>query len=216
MDRLRTEIQRFRDWAATIPGDRQFAEWECDYDGWTQLREAFERFVAAPDSLAWAQAMIDELLYILARDNEMEWLAGLVGQDESLTLLLAEQALSGHEPDAKWQLAVQLGRHPSAESERLLEALAQDDHEYVSRRALMALAEQGSSKTEYYCRRAWDGQAHGEMQEYQRIAALHALMAVSSPRLSHYLELARQDGRKYLVHNALMIEQKISQGPTIK
>jgi len=42
--------------------------------------------------------------------------------------------------------------------------------------------------------------------EYQRIAVLYALKEINSKQLDKYIRLAKQDGRRYLVENAIKIE----------
>ena len=112
-------------------------------------------------------------------------------------------------PDAKWQLAVRIaGITDRQQAEKLLVQLVQDDNEYVSRRALMSLAEIASDKTEHYCRIAWEKEVD-EMQEYQRIAVLHALFRIQSGLLPHYLQLATKDGRKHLISNLRAIEAQL-------
>lgn len=73
----------------------------------------------------------------------------------------------------------------------------------------MALAAMKSAKTEAYCIEAWNKECYGEMQEYQRIAVLHALFLMQSARLPDYLDLAKKDGRKWLVQNALDIASRM-------
>ena len=46
-----------------------------------------------------------------------------------------------------------------------------------------------------------------EWQEYQRIAVLVALDEVHSALLPRYLELAKRDGRKYLMQHVERIER---------
>ena len=72
-----------------------------------------------------------------------------------------------------------------------------DRDEYVSRRALLALGQLRSEKTEEYAERAWR-----TGHEYQRIAALWALKECGSAKLSDYLREAEADGREYVLHNA--------------
>ena len=57
----------------------------------------------------------------------------------------------------------------------------------------MALGNIKSVKVETLVGQAWDS---GD--EYQRMAVLDALHNLQSPRLARYLELAQEDGRKYL------------------
>lgn len=57
----------------------------------------------------------------------------------------------------------------------------------------MALADLGSVHAEQLAFAAWRS---GD--EYQRMACLHTLARLRSSTLTHYLELAAQDGRQYL------------------
>jgi len=116
---------------------------------------------------------------------------------------LLPQVLECDEPDTRWQFAVTLGHNilPFTETEGALLRLVEDRHEYVSRMALQALGRIGSKHTEGLCERAW-----ATNHEYQRIMALRVLKDIGSPKLSAYLALAKEDGRKYVVSNAVEIE----------
>ena len=117
-------------------------------------------------------------------------------------LCLAEQAVTSAEPDAKWQLAAELGRVEMRlpEVEPLLLRFASDEDEYVRRRSLTALADVGSTHVSELAERAWHS---GD--EYQRMAALYALLRSGSPELSEYLARAEADGRPNLVDYAARI-----------
>lgn len=82
----------------------------------------------------------------------------------------------------------------------LLIHFAYDADEYVSRRALIALGKLKSERTEQLAERAWQ-----TGHEYQRIAALWALKDVGSSKLGDYLLQAEEDGREYVVRNAIEI-----------
>jgi HEAT repeat protein len=189
-EQLRLEVRHFRNWAdATFPGER-YGEWETDYEDWDGLYLAAR---AATANGQWDEETRELLIYTIARDNEVELVADLLS--ESQLLSLADASISSGEPDAKWQLAVRLGKLTlAAEPERILLAFVVDANEYVRRRALMALAELGSPHAEPLAMDAWES---GE--QYQRMACLDALHSVASPQLSRYLDLAERDGRPYLV-----------------
>ncbi|WP_227245324.1 hypothetical protein [Paraburkholderia caribensis] len=139
------------------------------------------------------------MLYAIARDNEMEHIAQeLSGRPEAL-LELARFALRSLEPDAKWQLAAQLGTLSTnkAEAETLLLRLVDDADEYVSRRSLLALGVLKSVHAESLAEKAW---LTGH--EYQRIAALRVLKDIASSKLTEYAQFAEEDGRKSVIKNA--------------
>jgi HEAT repeat protein len=139
------------------------------------------------------------LLYILARDNEMELLKQELVTRPVHLLALSRVALYSIEADARWQLADALGsvELPPNEVEPLLERLFHDRDEYVSRRALLALAHRQSKTAESLALLAWNTE-----HEYQRMAALEALSALNSPLLPSYLDLSQRDGRQHLVNFA--------------
>jgi HEAT repeats len=200
-EQLRLAVESFRAWAeAKFPRER-YGEWETEYDDWERLYQA-AKAVLRCESGDWDGETKELLLYVIARDNE----DGLVADQltEHQVLILAEASIHSDQPGAKWQLAVRLGRFPLATGlERILLALADDADEYVRRRALMALADVGSSTSEPLALNAWKS---GE--EYQRMACLHVLQRLDSPRLPAYLTMADQDGRQYLLSVAKRIREQ--------
>lgn len=192
-------IQRFKDWASSYPIAERTGEWECDYPDWAEIYTAFASFVEQNDHRQWSPTDKQNVLYIIARDNETEHLIDEIAKQEGRLIEIAEAAVKHGDRDAKWQIASRLGEaevEVEVAETHLLEFL-KDADEYVRRRALLALAQTGSSQTETWAEVAWN-----TGHEYQRIAALHALHQVSSSRFAEFVELAKQDGRAYLVRNA--------------
>lgn len=208
---LFSEINKFRQWATNIPEEKKSGEWECDYDeyGWRAIYTNFNNFLITSNSKDWNNDIINELLYIIARDNELEELAKIVGKNPPILIILAKAAITMGEKDSKWQLVVQLVQLADKKlAENLLEEFVQDTSEYVRRRALIALADINSPKTEYYAKLAWDWDIDHKLQEYQKKAALYALDKINSPLLERYVQLAKQDGRKFLLQDTILIEEK--------
>jgi HEAT repeat protein len=98
-----------------------------------------------------------------------------------------------------WQLS-----SDKTSAEALLLILVNDEDEYVSRRALLALGALKSLHAESLAEKAW---LSGH--EYQRIAALWVLKDIASSKLAEYVLLAGEDGRKYLVNNAREIQRNL-------
>ena len=190
-EQFRCAVHNFRCWAdATFRDREKYGEWELEYEDWESLYIAARAVIASGE---WDEEVTELLIYTIARDNEVELVVSSLSEPQ--LLLLADASISSEEPDAKWQFAEHLGNLPlAAEPERILLAFVADENEYVRRRALMALANLGSSHTERLVIDAWRS---GE--EYQRMACLDALHCIASPQLSKYLDLAEQDGRPYLV-----------------
>lgn len=195
--------QSLRMWAEAA--DRGSPEWETTYEAWPELTRAYIDVLDRCSPNDWDQELVDLLLYALARDNEAEVLKDeLVARPDHL-LALARAASPGGEADARWQIADALGQTAASDAdvEPLLEGFLQDPDEYVSRRALSALARRGASQFDDWAIRAWDTD-----HEYQRMAALDGLAARSSPLLGRYLDLAEADGREYLVGLAKSIRSR--------
>ena len=139
---------------------------------------------------------------MIARDNEVGLLADEVPAARLVSL--AQSALESKERDAKWQLVIRLKKLQwKTEIEQLLLAFVKDVDEYVRRRALLTLADCKSEHTERLAEIAWQS---GD--EYQRIAALHALYKVGSGLLPGYLQLADTDGRQFVVMRARDIRDR--------
>ncbi len=196
MGDLLTEVARFREWAIAYSSTGQYGEWECDYESWGSLYDAVLGFLAGRPFALWSEAELRAVLYAIARDNEIQHLAGEVRKRHpELLPLLAGAALRIGERDDRWQLAVELD-HLGGVAEPLLLALAQDEHEYVRRHALQSLLRLGSPTVERLALTAWH--RSDEDQEWARMMALFCLYKIGSPQLEPLLAEAERDGRQYL------------------
>jgi hypothetical protein len=194
LERFSAAVEAFRQWDRSLPPGPRYGEWERDYDHWYELLPAAGRVLhLSPEN--WRPETTEQILYVLARDNETELIADWVGDRPSVLIHLAGAARLQSDRDAKWQIAVRLGRMPMTNmTEDLLLAFARDADEYVRRIAMMALADLGSSHVEDLVGAAWK-----TGDEYQRMAGLYALQRIRSPRLAKFTELARADGRQFLI-----------------
>lgn len=199
MPELLSEVNQFKEWAATfLPGCRG-GEWECEYSNWPSLHQAVLEFVSDRPVAAWSEDELQAVLYAVARDNEIEYLAREIRTRSPETLIgLALSAVTHGEPDAKWQIAEQLGRLKSEEAslEMRLLNFAHDADEYVRRRSLQALARRGSPAVEELALLSWN--QPDAMQQYARMAALWSLHRIGSPLLGPLLDEAECDERPYL------------------
>lgn len=196
---LNREVGNFRNWASNYPVAERSGEWECDYPDWAAITTEFIRFIEQTDCNHWSDSEIQDVLFILARDNESEILIDELSKHRKCFFFLLKEAVGCDEPDAKWQFADRLGNvdYKFDDVEPFLVLFLKDSNEYVRRRALLALARIGSTQTEAWAEVAWN-----TGDEYQRIAALHSLHMIGSNRLEHFIALARQDGREFLLKNA--------------
>jgi hypothetical protein len=196
---LQEQVDRFKEWAALYPIQERIGAWECGYEQWRPLWAAAIAVLESLPPDAWTEKCSANVLYAIAHDNEMEWIASQLSGKPDALLKLARLSIDSSEPDAKWQLAVQLGAQATrkAEAETLLLHLVEDDDEYVSRRSLLALGALKSAHAEFLAEKAW---LTGH--EYQRIAALWVIKVVAPDKLVRYMQLAKEDGRKFVVENA--------------
>ncbi len=192
---LEDEIVRFRDWAAPRLKDGEYNCWEAGYHNWPQVGQAFAEFLQKRPFRHWNSRTVSDILYVVARDNDSQFLAGTVAEEPERLLFLAQAAIESSERDAKWQFAVEMSRldRQRYPVEPLLLAMFRDEDEYVRRQALMALGRMHSPLAEGLVVAAWE-----TGDEYQRIAALQVLHDLNSPQTTNYLEKAEQDGRQYL------------------
>ena len=196
---LNAEIEKFKLWALSYPEDQRGGEWECNYENWGDLHKAVLDFIASTYYQDWTETEIEDLLYAIARDNEIEYLIEEISQIPERLLFLSSHALASDEADAKWQMAVKLGglANHKNDAEKFLLELIKDENEYVSRQALLSLGKLKSSFAEALAEHAWE-----TGHEYQRIAALWVLKDLESKRLELFLQKAEEDGRLYVLQNA--------------
>ncbi len=209
---LQKEIEKFKVWSENfdpIPESERNGEWELLYEEWDVLEHLFYNFIETCDYKTWRLEDIKLILYLIARNNECENFINTIAEKQPESLeLLAQKAFEFGEPNAKWQIATRLDKLNSKKTAQfLLEQFFKDKDQYVKRRALMKMAALHHPKIEIFCKQAWN--IKDEMQEYFRIAVLHSLKLVNSPKLEYYLQLAIKDGRKYLIQNANQIKETL-------
>jgi HEAT repeats len=207
--RLISQVKCFEKWADDIylPEDR-FGEWECDYPDWSSLYEAVLNFIGECLFSEWSTEQLQAVLYALARDNDCQYIVKKISQGHPETLIeLATVSINLGEPNAKWQLAAELGNIQSYEkqAEEILLDLVRDTDEYVRRRALIALARIKSEFVEDLALEIWH-QSH-ESQEWARMAVLWSLYQVGSSALNPLLSEAELDSRPYLASYARKMRQ---------
>lgn len=196
---------RLRDWVrSAYPTGDLPTNWEEGFLGWNDLYKTFTAVMRNTSREEWDEDTVDLMLFAIGCDNEAEWLADELAVHPAAMLHLAEQAIDFPEWEAKWQITYELSLAdvPLEQAESLLQRFARDEHEYVRRRAMLALAYIHSPQVEELVGPAWDS---GE--EYQRIAVLCALDIIDSPRLMEYAERAAADGRESLAKYAAAIQK---------
>lgn len=132
-------VADFKSWASKT--DKSFGEWETEYYCWDKLYQQTKELLKRLSVEYWNNELIEEFLYILARDNETENIIEQLIDLPNQLLLLAKAALTYTDADAKWQMAYGLGEISVEKStvRKLLQGFLKDENEYVRRRASFAL-----------------------------------------------------------------------------
>ena len=208
---LKKEIEKFKDWSknySNIPESKRVGEWEMEYEQWQIIEELFNDFLKTKNYKNWSIDDIKNVLYLIARNNEMEeFIEDVINEQPQSIELLIKKSFEFGESNAKWQIAINLGKVLNIENtKKYLEKYLNDENEYVRRRALLEIGKLNHPKIENFCKKAWNEE--DEWQEYQRIAVLHVLKASNSPELEKFYTLAKEDGRQYLIMNMEELKEK--------
>ena len=211
-ERLLEQAIKFHQWQeATYPGktsEELGGEWEVDYPYWNDTYSAFCHVLTQMDAETADSVLLDEMVYLIARDNEAEGFIQETTSHPQWFECLCRRAAASNESEVKWQFAAYLPECPcSQEVKDMILDFAKDPNEYVSRRALLAMPALRPDCVEQFAPLFWERNCYSlELQEYQRIAVLVSLDAIHSGLLPQYLEQAKQDGRRYLLEHAKRIE----------
>ena len=209
---LLEQVGKFHQWQEiTYPGkttEEIGGAWEVDYPAWNDIFDAFCHVLTQMDAETADSVLLDEMVYLIARDNEAEGFIQETTSHPQWFERLCRRAAASNESEAKWQFAAYLSECPcSQEVKDMILDFAKDPNEYVSRRALLAMPALRPDCVEQFAPLFWERNCYSlELQEYQRIAVLVSLDAIHSGLLPQYLEQAKQDGRRYLLEHAERIE----------
>ena len=215
-ERLLKQAIKFHQWQeATYPGktsEELGGEWEVDYPYWNDTYSAFCHVLTQMDAETADSVLLDEMVYLIARDNEAEGFIQETTSHPQWFECLCRRAAASNENEAKWQFAAYLPECSCSQEVRdIILDFAKDPNEYVSRRALLAMPALRPDCVEQFAPLFWERNCYSpELQEYQRIAVLVSLDAIHSDLLPQYLEQAKQDGRRYLLEHAKRIEGELT------
>jgi HEAT repeat protein len=201
MPTLHDEINRFKDWAPPI--DHRHGEWECDYEHWPQLWTAAISSIDQHSGRELSPDVAEDLLFVLARDNEAEHIRDHLVQTTDVLSTLAAYATKCSDADAKWQIVVSVADAELPNAADLIRPFLNDDNEYVRRRSLMAFSLFAPREAEEIAL-----QDLAATFEYTRIAALHVLHTVDSPQLASALQALENDPSPHVRHKVLELRGK--------
>ena len=143
-ERLLEQAIKFHQWQeATYPGktsEELGGEWEVDYPYWNDTYSAFCHVLTQMDAETADSVLLDEMVYLIARDNEAEGFIQETTSHPQWFERLCRRAAASNESEAEWQFAAFLPECPcSQEIKDMILDFAKDPNEYVSRRALLAM-----------------------------------------------------------------------------
>lgn len=209
---LHTKVTAFKLWAKqNYPQMTEKAdngEW-CfclEFDDMRSYSIAVINEVSADEA---TEQMVDDLLYVIARDNECSTVIEELEKCDHWFSLLCRCCINTEYINAKWQFAEHLHSYKGKDNlqEMVYDFLSAED-EYTERLALKALADIYPECAEQYAIEFWERNKY-EYDEYQKIMVLHVLYQIHSAKLPYYLELAKMSDYKYLKENAEAIQDKL-------
>lgn len=195
MEALEPEIERYCCWLSNAQG----SEWEDAYPNWPALYSATE---SALNRGGFTDEQTEAILYVLAQDHEAERVRGYLAKRPTVGIQVGRAALEYPSRDARWQCADLLGEIGTSEALDLVEQFLQDDHEYVRRRALLALRERHPETAESVAR-SWLDAEH----EYSRMVALDTLHVLDADDFAEAKERMRADESEVVQKRIAEIER---------
>ncbi len=178
---LATQVASLRSWQAKKPS----ANPEQHYEGFGDLVSAA---VSAASSAQVGSHNIGAILEVLGVDHEAERVLDALSETPDSALAVALAGIDHPDWNTRWQLAVLLGRLATPSAVAALRHLLADDHEYVRRRALLALRDHDHELAERTSL-SWLDSEHA----YSRMVALDTLDMLESTHLSDALEALLTD-----------------------
>lgn len=196
---LLEEIHQFRLFADSIDYRDCYA-WECNYDGWGDIYRLFEAVLSGVAADRVSGHVLEQMVYIIARDNEPEHLIDVLPGYPEWFGILCRHSLHMDEPEARWQFADRLPQTEVSDGcRRCIIRFLEDEDEYVSRRALLVLPRIMPGKVEAYADLFWNRRKYsGELEQYQKLAVLTALKEAGSPQWTKYARLVGQEDEEWL------------------
>jgi len=140
---------------------------------------------------------MDDLLFLLAFENESEYVLEKIEDNSLLAWKLAETGVSYPDPEARWQIGVLLGGLGGDRAKKLLAQLCLDDDEYVRRRSLLSLREIDAIAAEKIAM-DWLSSEY----EYSRMVAIDTLFYMKSAKFKSALKRLKNDPSE-IVQNRL-------------
>lgn len=198
---MKTAIDRFLDWAKDHGGS--YHEYEEQYP-WDELYKEVDLLLSQGKL---TREDIQDLLFLLARDNEAENILDMISKKPEIAEQVASQGITYEDLDARWQIAVLLGRLATNQSLNHLRSMLLDPAEYVRRRALLELRDHDPYLSELTAIN-WLNSLH----EYSRMVALDTLAFLGSYDLDMAIKRLRQDESEVVQNRLRIIAELLKKG----
>ena len=109
---LLEQVGKFHQWQEiTYPGkttEEIGGAWEVDYPAWNDIFDAFCHVLTQMDAETADSVLLDEMVYLIARDNEAEGFIQETTSHPQWFECLCRRAAASNENEAKWQFAAYL------------------------------------------------------------------------------------------------------------
>ncbi len=192
-----------------ITEENDNGEWEIGLELWEQMNQAYLVVVKKYGVEISTDSLLDDMLYVIARDNESSYLLQETRKYPQWFELLGRSCVKTNYTNAKWQFAEQIGHYKeSSNLSALLFYFIDSGDEYTERMALQSLCEHFPERVEEFAKKMWERNVYAE-DEYQKIMVLYALHRIKSPLLEGYLAEAAKMDYPYLKEWADKISYEI-------
>ena len=198
--KLLIEIKRFKKFAKFIYYKKSDYGWENYYKYWDNIFFNFEYVLKYCNINKVTKNTLRNMIYIIARNHEMEYLIKILIKYKDWFELLCEYSINIYEFEAKWQFAKYLSKVDiSKECKKLILCFLNSKEEYVCRMAMISLPKIFPDKVEYYADLFWHRNIYNNsLIEYQKIVVLNALEKINSSKLDYYLKNISDNDGVYL------------------
>lgn len=205
-------VLMFKAWAEKfhpeVTEDNDNGEWEPLCSEFDYMLSDGLKVIENIDFSNAAEQIADDLLYLIARDNEVGIVINKLLDYCGWFSILCQRSLHSPYTNAKWQFVEKLSEY---NGDNCLKNLVYDflnaGDEYTERMALKALADIYPQDAEKYAVMFWEREKF-ENSEYQKMMALDVLNKIHSPKLAHYLDEADKSDFKYLKESAKNIRRQ--------
>ena len=187
-------------------------EWEIGLTQWEEMNSVYLKMIKNGKPEAMTDELLDDMLYVIARDNECcDLLTETLNYPDWLELLCIRSIHTNYQ-NAKWQFAQQLGEYRGeSDITELLFCFIESGDEYTERMALWSMCQHFPKQAEEYAVKFWERNIYSA-DEYQKLMALDVLYQINSPLLQEYIARASQTEYNYLKKRAAVYALEAEQG----